>query len=314
MARTITFLTYLSRSGSTYLASKLSEFAEIGVGIEADFIDGWIAPGFTVDSLKQLDSYLDTLYEGYKFCQWRIDRNLLESNLKAYSFPILFGQIIFEVLSLYFQQETVSVMVHKGGHYYRAVNQIREELPTAKFVFIDRDPRAVFSSMRRSLDSVTQKPMLEDILHFTFGYLDTQKKIRQFAGASFFYLVRYEKLLKNESKEIQEILNFLGVGNKKDEKKLGYFDVVPDNQKHLHQNVSSGKPDITRKDGWKEELGAADIRFLEIVLKKHLNLNGYRLSGMCLRTFPEKVHLITNLLKFYYESVKRTIFSLRHKY
>jgi len=156
--------------------------------------------------------------------------------------------------------------------------------------------------------------MLEDILHFVFGYIDTQKKIEQFGGSSFFHLVRYENLLDNESEEIQKVIQFLDAGNRKDDTKEGYFDLVPDKQKHLHQNVSSGKPDVKRKDGWREELGSADIQFLEIVLKKQLILNGYRLSGVSPRTLRDKIHLVANLMKFYYERLKRAMFSLSHKY
>lgn len=314
MSQSIVFLTYLSRSGSTYLSSKLSEYADIGVGIEADFVDGWITPGFCIKSQKELGAYLDRLYESYKFCQWNVDRALLEKQVQEYGTPLDFSQLLTGALSLYFKGASCPVMVHKGGHYYRAINSIRKEMPTARFIFVDRDPRAIFSSMKKSLDSKTNRPMLEDVLHFAFGYLDTQERIKQFANESFFHLVRYENLLKNESEEIEKLVRFLGVRRKKKEQDSRYFDVVPDAQKHLHRNIRSGRPKMNRIDGWKSELDAVDVNFLEISLRQYILANGYSLSGISPDTIQGRGQLVTNLMKFGYELSKRKFFFLPHKY
>lgn len=314
MSRNIAFLTYLSRSGSTYLASKLNNCADICIGIEADFIDGWITPGFQIASQEQMEAYFDKLYENYKFCQWKIDRIQLTNQVIQHGFPICFSRLLAEALSLYFNDSVCKIIIHKCGHYYRAVESIRQEMPEAKFIFIDRDPRAIFSSMKKSLDSRTSKPMLEDVLHFTFGYIDTQKRIKQHMNDPFFHVVRYEHLLRNEDEEIDDICDFLGVQREKKKSRESYFDSIPTSQKHLHKNISIGNPDINRMDGWKTELDAADITVLETALKGNIIENGYKLSGIVPDTRHGEMKAAMNMARFWYELHKRRILSLPHKY
>ena len=169
--RNIVFLTYLNRSGSTYLSAKLSNYQEVRMGVESRFNDGWITPGFSIRTEQDLDSYLDTLYLDNKFQAWKVHRDELVNKLATLPYPLCFSDILLAALSLYQgQSSTPRLLVHKCGEYYRCVQAIRREVPTAKFIFVNRDPRAVFSSQRRSMDSQTGRPMQENILHFLFGY------------------------------------------------------------------------------------------------------------------------------------------------
>ncbi|MCI5134334.1 MAG: sulfotransferase, partial [Candidatus Electrothrix sp. AW2] len=208
--RQIVFLTYLNRSGSTYLSAKLSNYKEVRVGLEAHFNDGWINPGFSIRTEQDLHSYLDTLYQDVKFQSWKVHRDELFTCLKARAYPLRFSDILLAALSLYQGYSVVpQILVHKCGEYYRCIQTIRQELPRAKFIFVNRDPRAVFSSQRRSLDSQTGQPMQKNILHFLFGYLDTLQRLKELEHDPNFLVVQYEELIANEAEVMHEVEFFL---------------------------------------------------------------------------------------------------------
>ncbi len=309
----LVFLTYLNRSGSTYLASKLAAYSDVGVGIEAKFFDGWNTPGFSVKNREELKVYLDRMYKDAKFCAWNVTRAELEAALLGNEFPLRFSDVLSEALRLYFSSGELQVYIHKCGDYYRCTGQIVEEIPEAKFIFIDRDPRAIYSSQRKSIDSQTGKPMQRNILHFIFGYLDTQR-IVQSAHESNFMIVRYEDLVVSEKSTMATVEKFIGITRQKDSSHEDYFVSVPSSQKHLHSNVKKGGPQVKRISGWQEELPPADILLLQNVLRKHLAAQGATLYHPDVVSLRDRFRFLINLLLFRYEAAKRRVFHIEHRY
>lgn len=312
----IVFLTYLNRSGSTYLSAKLNNYQEIKMGVEARFKDGWITPGFSIHTEQDLHSYLDTLYLDNKFQAWKVHRDELVNKLAALAYPFCFSDILLAALTLYQgQSSTPRLLVHKCGEYYRCVEKIQQELPAAKFIFVNRDPRAVFSSQRRSLDSQTGRPMQENILHFLFGYLDTLQRLEVLQDDPGFLVVQYEELIANEAEVMLRIEKFLELSlfdqqiDKKD-----YFASIPQGQRHLHQHVQSGDPCSDRVTGWQQELPVPYILLLQIVLKKYLRKKGFFFYSLSKITLPALGQCITLLSMYWYESMKRKLFRLEHRY
>ena len=58
----IVFLTYISRSGSTYLAKLLDEYNDIGVTIESQIPDGIGWGRCNIKNSDDLEKYLKKLY------------------------------------------------------------------------------------------------------------------------------------------------------------------------------------------------------------------------------------------------------------
>ena len=313
----IVFLTYLNRSGSTYLADKLSRCNAVKMGIEARFIDGWIRPGFSVRTADELNSYLDALYQDAKFQAWQIDRDELAKHLTALSLPLRFSDVLLAALSLY--QGCASekhIFVHKCGEYYRCVQTIRQELPKAKFIFINRDPRAVFSSQRRSLDSQTGQPMQNNVLHFLFGYLDTLRRLEHFQNDPDFLIVKYEDMLADEEKAMAVIKQFMGVPSKEKQSDISasYFSSIPREQQHLHTHLQDGRPCADRITGWQQELPVSQLLLLQTVLKRYLLARGLPLHRPAKIGLPAFSHFVFLLCLYWYESGKRKLFDIEHRY
>ncbi|MCI5147304.1 MAG: hypothetical protein D3923_17690, partial [Candidatus Electrothrix sp. AR3] len=285
-------------------------------GIEARFIDGWLRPGFSVHTEQELCSYLDLLYQDTKFQAWAIPQEELANALKSLPFPIRFSDMLHTALSLYQKNSlTKRVWVHKCGEYYRCIKKIRQELPKAKCIFVNRDPRAVFSSQRRSFDSRTGLPMQENALHFLFGYLDTLRRLEALEDDPDFLVIQYEELLENETNVMTSIEQFLGITHSTspgDQK--NYFSAIPKSQQHLHSHVKDGQPQLARIVGWQQELPLPALLLLQTVLKKYLRAKGFPLYS------PPKIgirawgHFAILLCLFGYEASKRKLFKIEHRY
>lgn len=310
MSESIVFLTYLARSGSTYLASKLDGCSGVRVGIEARFVDGWTTPGFLVENEAQLQQYISSLYVDEKFRKWNIPEDVLQAQCTNLSFPVQFSDILSVCLAEYFKDDVSSVQIHKRGDYYQCVGRILKELPNAKFIFIDRDPRAIYNSQSKSLDSKTNLPMMSDIVHFVLEYNKEQQMLLEASKFGCFYICSYEQLLRNENQEIKKILNFLDVQIQDNvQGKSSYFDTIPDAQKHLHEHVKSGTPVLKRINGWQEELCPGDRIFLDIVLSATIKEKGY-LSGKKICFKPAELKKLSiSLARYYYERIKRAALS-----
>ena len=77
----IVFLTYIPRSGSTYLAKLLDEYKDIGVTIEANIPDGIRNGKCKIENYNDFEEYLKRLYRDEKFNYWNIDKDRLKKIL-----------------------------------------------------------------------------------------------------------------------------------------------------------------------------------------------------------------------------------------
>ena len=161
----LVFLTYIPRSGSTFLSKLLDEYKEIAVSIEANIPDGFRNGKCFVKNDTELDEYLDRLYHDDKFKYWDIPRKDLKTILSQKEYPLKFSDILPVILSEYFKAEDKKIWVLKVGYYINYVDQLKGLFPNSKFIFIIRDPRGIFNSQRTSMILNQNKPMARTIFH-----------------------------------------------------------------------------------------------------------------------------------------------------
>lgn len=296
----IYFLDYLSRSGSTLLAKKMSTYKDILVGIEADFIDGIIRGKVDIQSDGELDKYLSKIYKDPKFLGWGIKKNVLKNRLLTFGFPILFNDILRTVLNEYFKNGKAEVYIHKSNFYYRSINKVKKIFPEAKFIFIDRDPRAIFNSQKHANDFLLKKLNWGNIVSFLFAYKKSQKILNIYTSLNFLYIVKYENLITQEEAEMNALLKFLSVKNEKKRGDYNYYEKIPNNQKILHKNLKDEKNIVSRVDAWKKELKNYEIYILQFILHKELKKNNYALEDIFFRTLANKLKTIAILCNFFF--------------
>jgi len=270
----ICFLDYLSRSGSTLLAQKLSRYEEIAVSQEADFPDGIIRGQGVIRSGKELDDYIRRLNKDWKFRAWRIDNNYLKNRLREYSYPIFFDTILRECLKASLPRNDIRIFIYKSNLYFLYFQEVLGLFPGAKFIFIDRDPRAIFNSQKKMKSLVDKKLAWGDITRFLVLYQRAQKQLRELEQRDCFFCLRFEDLVMNEELQIRQLLEFLSAGHAKQDRPADYYARIPDASKPLHKNVRADNLP-SRVQAWQKELSDREICFLQTRLYHEMRYNGY---------------------------------------
>ncbi|WP_161949882.1 sulfotransferase family protein [Desulfofustis glycolicus] len=279
------FLLYMNRSGSTLLAHLLDQYRDIGVTPEADIPDGLLLS--TADIREEIDilSYLDKLYRNRKFSAWNVDRDRLERALRGMIPPYGFEHILLEILSLYFSSSHARVYIYKRGHYINHVPELRRLFPGCRFLFIERDPRAIFESQKRSVDSVSGRVMAVNAVERAIKYVRTMKLVERYSSDGDFFSLRFEDLVSDPDRAICPVLDFLGVDNRETVRSR-YFQKIPESQHHLHRGILA-KPALKKIDEWQKVLRHEEIDAMQWIAGRTIRSRGYELfptSTGCLRS------------------------------
>lgn len=290
----------MARSGSTLLARELDRFDAVSVGIEESLPDG-IVKGEEVflESRADLDDYLERAWQDRKLAEWGVKRDALRMRLITnHSFPIRFPEILEELLGLYLNPQPNAYLVHKKGPYYLHVDRLLQLFPEAMFIHIDRDPRGIYNSQKKSRRSNSGQIMAEPLTTFAFQYLAAQQAIRRYQKEPCFHVVYYERFLEDPRNELLRIMDFLGLQNLQIGGHATYLERIPGGQHHLHGNLESGILS-ERALSWKEELETEELYFFQQALGKTLRRKGYPLVDVQLFSLKAKVSVWCKLMWFY---------------
>ena len=160
----------------------------------------------------------------------------------------------------------------KNGHYIEYIDQVLEAFPNGKVIYVYRDPRAMYLSQKRSKTSVEGVPMARNPINMSLEYNKRADILKKYRGSALF-TVKYEDLVADAEKVVREALDFIGVEDRamaSDD----YFEKIPQEQKHLHTNISRGAIK-GRVDAWKESLAPSEVRFIQKYLGGAMNQYGY---------------------------------------
>ena len=299
----IHFLTYMNRSGSTLLARELDGYRDVAVSLEADLVDGFKRGTLDVRSEDDLCAFLDALFRDEKLRAWNLDLGAVRGRLSSGPFPLRFKTMLAALLGEYFRDDPAEIYLYKSGRYYNHTGCLRKEFPGARFVFVDRDPRAIYNSQRRTLDSRRSEPMRTDGVRFVKSYKRTQRVVRGLEGEPWFLRVRYENLVNDRGKEIRRVLDFLGASDA--EGQGSYYSRIPAQQKPLHEHLAGDELEPERIEAWHEELPPIELWFLQKVLQEELVANGYRIQAV-----PDlKVRELLRLLPLFWRYWRQVVFT-----
>lgn len=278
----INFLVHDNRSGSTFLAALLDSFDEIGVSIESAVLFYLLKGKKKYETKSDILIALKHIYSDPKFREWAIPENELKTNLLK-KLPVSNKEFLHIILKTYFSihKPNSKYWIYKGGSPY-FITKIKSLLPEAKFIFIYRDGRAVFSSKKRAINLTSGDIMEKDPIRAAklwSRYIDI---VDTLADQNDIIMVKYENLICNTEKELQRIYKFLTgekcTSNKKCAIDTGnYKKKIPRSQIHLHKNVGQ-VPLKSRINGWKEEISYAERYLYEKVAHNMLKKMGYELT------------------------------------
>jgi len=292
------FLIYLNRSGSTYLAGLLDRYDDIGVTPEARIPDGIVESSCNISDYGALNNFLSRLYNNHKFKSWEIDREKLKNKILNHGdFPFKFKDVFSIILDEYFRDSKASVYIYKSPYLFY-ISRIRERFPEARFLFIIRDPRAIYSSQKKTFDTDNRVPMASDPIKSLIQFKLAYQIFRKYEHQEWFYSLRYEDLILNPDKEVQKVLSFFDVKSAlSDDCNDVYSMKLSEKQKLIHQNVQSG-PITDRINAWLQELDKSEISVIQNYAGREIEALGYELMDLGEITFKDRIQIFLLHLKF----------------
>ncbi len=278
-AKTVNFLVYASRSGSTYLGSLLDCYQDVAVSLESKFIYYLLKrdPEYCTDT--EIDASLDYFYSDERSAEWNLDREELRRRLVE-ALPMNAVDLMSKLLAMVFEVDkpAAQFFVFKGLSS-NFMGRLIDTFPAAKVIFVYRDGRAVYASQKKS------KAPYSGRVHSTnpittaaewVGWFDAIDQIE--ARGAAVYRVKYEEMILDVEGIVPLVHQFLAGRDTPDLEvsfdTISYAKQIPSAQSEIHKNVKSA-PLKGRIDGWKRELPAAEVGAFEKVAGKELRKYGY---------------------------------------
>ena len=269
------FITGCPRSGTTMLANILGNGDSCVATPESHFFNDFIYKYLPNKSAEaEIQDLVKYFNNHYRFKQWKISA----SNIKNLPKKITnnnYSAIIENTIKLFAEydserQEKEIIRIDHTQSNIKSSNILNELFPESKFIFIIRDPRAVYASIK-GLDWGPNSPLkLSQLwIEYAAAFFATQKLYPNRVC-----LVKYEDILKKPESQIKKLCDFIEIEYKTSllEEKNGFK--VPEYTFAQHALV--GKTlDESRIDKWKKELKKQDIKIIESQCGATLNALGY---------------------------------------
>ncbi len=290
----ILFLTYVNRSGSTYLSQLLSCSSQICVCPEADILVNMLLenPSKEIEDHWDLQRKLEiAILQDEKFRYWDLD----ELDIARISTDRIHLDAFCTLLNCYRERNKpdAGAILFKSERLIRLAPLIlatKANNIIFQFIALLRDPRGVILSQKKTKIPGKGKPMTDNpgfTAIFWKIFARESSKYRHIHG---FLVMRYEDLIIEPELTVMNILRKLGIG-KFDmlPEKGDLIDRMPAEQKEIHKNIV--KPPITGKlVEWQDELPLSEIRLIESITISEMLEAGYSL-------FSRRKSLILRFIK-----------------
>jgi hypothetical protein len=273
------FLTYVNRSGSTYLANLLDSSPKILACPEGDALVTFFledpAGTFTFD--EQTEVRLRNLFTDDPKLQWWGEVHLFLRGLERARNNL---EAFFMILMNYKEQvkNDAEYILFKAERLIFLVKRIKAvEIPHhINFINIVRDPRAVYASQKRTIIPETQKLMSGNPVRTALYWNEHARKgIREFDRGNL-HLLKYEDLILDFKTFLKELSGLLNIELSEIKPENGsLINRFPESHKRIHVNVQ--KPaDPSRISEWENQLNKTEVLKIEFITSKILRRFGYK--------------------------------------
>jgi hypothetical protein len=309
------FLTYINRSGSTYLVNLLSSSADIIAFPEAEILVSLFLENpsgrYYPAGKRQLEYLESILKNDPKLKHWGLDTEVIHPGPAAVT---NFDHFI-RILTMYRDKikPGASVFLFKAERLIHLIAKIRNvpAKPKINFIAMMRDPRAVYASQKRTLSPLDGKP-------FSAGPVNTAIQWRQYAGICRnnenlpgFNLVRFEDLILSGVEIMADLCVRLGLAPS--DIKPGSGDMykrIPADHKMIHENILQG-PIYGKTDEWKKQLTDKEIRLIEQTAGKMMTFYRYQQMYTVKDPYITGLRTIKEIDYFVNKFVEKMLFHLR---
>jgi len=258
----ILILSYVSRSGSTFLSNFISKNDDICVLPEANILTKRLLqkPHETFNQSTILRK--DFLHD-QKLKNWNIDyEGILKNSTNSNNF-----EIFYHILNAYRQKYkpvAQKILFKESKNILPAIDYMlsRKQIEF-KFITITRDGRAVYASQKASVNSVVQMPMEVSPIASAKRWSNFMKMVGRYSKLENTLVLTYEDLIINYEETTKNLSNFLGYNINSFFTTSADLDKrIPESQRHLHKRIND-PPDKARINSWEQELSNMEIFLYE---------------------------------------------------
>ncbi len=277
----IIFLTYVNRSGSTYLSQILSCSNQICVCPEADLLVNMLLedPSREIDNHWDLQRSLEIAIENdNKLKYWNLD----ELDISRISTDRTHLDAFCTILNRYRvnNKPHAEVILFKSERLIHLVPLIRETMVQGtefQFVALLRDPRGVILSQKMTRIPGTDKPMTDNPGFTSVFWKEFARKSREYRLIYDVWVVRFEDLIVAPENTLVPVVERLGIRMFKIIPDKGdLFERIPVAYREIHKNITKS-PIAGKLTEWQNVLSLSEIDLIESITRSELLKADYSL-------------------------------------
>lgn len=291
------FLTYINRSGSTYLANLFSKSENILVCPEAEVIlnEFLTEPDKPFLINNQIEKRLTKYFkEDKKLKYWNLPANKFDYISKASTNLEAFVSILESYRD--FNKPKAETLLFKAERLidlYGFLSRQQKEKYKIQFLVIVRDCRAVYASQKNTKLPGSTRIMSNNPLKTAFQWNNQISKSIYFKEQGELIMIHYEQLINNLNQAFVQLLEQISINGLKFSSSSGdLFERIPETHREIHQNILEA-PIKSKCDNWKNELTKEEIYIIQKISGSYLSLAGYKLV-------KRKVNIMKVYAKIFY--------------
>ncbi|WP_033408599.1 sulfotransferase family protein [Psychroflexus tropicus] len=207
------------RSGTSLFRIMLNSHSKMTIPPECGFIHWWYEKYKSWDKEYSISNFVTDLKTSKKIETWDLDFSDLERFLQK-EVPQDYKELVFKITEFYghskLNKADQHVLGDKNNYYIKHLKEIKEISPEAFFIFLIRDPKAVFSSYKEiqklKTDSSYKPDLSLNVTDFIEEWLKNHKNILDFINGlkkNKFLIVSYEQLVVKTEDELRRTSKFL---------------------------------------------------------------------------------------------------------
>ena len=257
------FVSYVNRSGSSFLLQHLSRINTFAVCPEAGCLVDILINGKNTGSIK--DRLMKAIRQDMQLKYWKLTPDDINETMDQKSRE----GMLLHVLTLYRNQinSMADTIVFKHTSLFKLSNQLSDYADKIIFLNLIRDPRGIFASQKCTVNPYTGRAFNKNplICAYTWKQLANQAVHRN-PGYCRVETVRFEDLVVNPEKTVDDLLQLLQIGYRPEERNDtgNYFDRLPPLEAELHRDINN-PADHSTVSAWKKKLKRSEI----VLIEKH---------------------------------------------
>lgn len=309
------FLTYVNRSGSTYLANLLDSSPRIlacpeGEMLVSVFLEN---PNGKFKFDEQANNRLTKIFSADpKLQYWGDGKSFFPGLEKAKNNLEAFVTILINYKNQV--KPNAEFILFKAERIVFLLGKIQKvsSIHNISFISIVRDPRAVYASQKRTLIPETQKLMSKKPVKTALFWKGHTKKCIKESNQGNQTILSYEDLILDYKQTIKKISVLSGVKLSEFTSEEGsLFKRIPEDYKSIHINCEE-PPDSSKINEWENFLNKSEILKIELISGKILTKLGYKKKNKKFQYLTIIPIVIPEMAYYYFRKMfQKILFKLR---